>query len=60
MDVLKKMQAHGVRRMPVIDGEGDLVGIVAFDDVARMLADELNAMVGVLASEHVREERYRV
>jgi CBS domain-containing protein len=60
MDVLKKMQAHGVRRMPVIDGEGDLVGIVAFDDVARVLADELNAMVGVLASEHVREERYRV
>jgi len=59
MDVLKKMQAHGVRRIPVVDDEGDLVGIVAFDDVARVLADELNAMVGVLASEHVREERYR-
>jgi CBS domain-containing protein len=60
MEVLKKMQAHGVRRMPVVDEEGSLVGIVAFDDVARALADELNAMIGVLASEHIREERYRV
>jgi CBS domain-containing protein len=59
MSVLKKMQAHGTRRMPVIAEEGDLVGIVTFDDVARALADELNAMIGVLASEHVREERYR-
>jgi CBS domain-containing protein len=53
------MQAHGTRRMPVIAEEGDLVGIVTFDDVARALADELNAMIGVLSSEHVREERYR-
>jgi len=59
MSVLKKMQAHGTRRMPVIAEEGDLVGIVTFDDVARALADELNAMIGVLSSEHVREERYR-
>jgi len=59
MSVLKKMQAHGTRRMPVIAEEGDLVGIVTFDDVARALADQLNAMIGVLASEHVREERYR-
>jgi CBS domain-containing protein len=65
MEVLKKMQAHGVRRVPVVDDEGSLVGIVAFDDVARSLADEMNAdkmnaLIGVLASEHVREERYRV
>jgi CBS domain-containing protein len=60
MEVLKKMQAYGVRRVPVVDQEGSLVGIVALDDVARVLADEMNAMIGVLASEHVREERYRV
>jgi CBS domain-containing protein len=59
LQVLKKMQVHGVRRLPVINETGELAGVVAFDDVARSLADGLNAMVSVLASEHVREERYR-
>ena len=58
--ILKKMQAYGVRRLPVVNDSGDLAGIIALDDVTRSLADSLNAMVSVLASEHVREERYRV
>jgi CBS domain-containing protein len=31
------MHAHGVRRIPVIDTRGALVGIVTLDDLLRML-----------------------
>ena len=37
-EILQTMRQHKVRRLPVIDGH-DLVGIVAFADVARELPD---------------------
>ncbi len=37
-ETLRTMTAHGVRRLPVIDGH-DLVGIVSQADVARSLPD---------------------
>ncbi|HEX7672291.1 MAG TPA: CBS domain-containing protein [Polyangiaceae bacterium] len=35
------MKAHQVRRVPVIDREGHLVGLVSMNDIARESADEL-------------------
>ncbi len=41
MDTLRKMRTKGVRRIPVVDDEGNLEGILAVDDVLELLADEL-------------------
>lgn len=44
---LDKMSARGVRRAPVVDGEGHLKGLVSFDDLVLLLAQEL-AKIGAL------------
>ena len=50
------MAQHAVRRMPVVDAHGKLVGIVAVDDLMRQLAGPLLALAD-LASRERRYER---
>jgi len=38
------MQDRGTRRLPVVDAQGWLVGIITLDDVLRMVAGELTAL----------------
>lgn len=48
-DVVKRMRAHGVRRVPVVRDDGALCGIITFDDMVDLLAtllDDLAALVG--------------
>ena len=59
-DALKLMQERGVRRLPVVDEAGDLVGIVTADDVIRFLAEELDLVVKLMDHEGQVERRYRV
>ena len=59
-DALKLMQERGVRRLPVIDHEGGLVGIVTADDVIRFLAEELDQLVRLINHEEQVERRHRV
>jgi CBS domain-containing protein len=59
-DALKKMQERGVRRLPIVDLEGALVGIVTADDVIRLLAEELNQIVQLMNQEEQVERRYHV
>ena len=42
-EAVDKMQDSGARRLPVVDAEGRLVGVLSLDDVLRMLASELTA-----------------
>lgn len=58
-DVLSLMRHHGVRRLPVTDMHGTLIGIVALDDVLEILAEELQSAVQVIASERKREADLR-
>jgi CBS domain-containing protein len=51
---IAKMRAKGVRRVPVVDGEGALAGIVAVDDLVELLADELGDLARLIS----REQKY--
>ena len=59
-DALELMQERGVRRLPVVDHCGALVGIVTADDVIRFLAEELGQVVKLMNHEEQVERRYRV
>lgn len=52
-DTVRLMTQHGVRRVPVVDAHGALVGIVSADDMLRQLAVPLAAL-----SELPRRERH--
>jgi len=54
-DVRKKMRARGVRRIPVVDAENRLQGIIAFDDMVEWMARELTVLAQLLSREQQRE-----
>ena len=43
-EAIQKMTAEGIRRMPVVDDAGKLIGIVTMDDIVRMLGEEMAAI----------------
>ena len=59
-DGLRKMHEHGVRRLPIVDGIGALVGILTLDDVLRYLTAQQSELVSLVAREQVRERQYRI
>ena len=50
-DTSQTMMETGVRRLPVVDDNGQLVGIVTLDDLLRVLGRELSNLVGGIRSE---------
>ena len=53
------MRAHGVRRLPVVDAAGSLVGLLAADDLLDLFAVEISGLAGMLVrgTRREREER---
>lgn len=56
LEALKCMRGHGVRRLPVVDDRQSLVGIVVFDDLIELVAEQMNDLVQLLRNEQ-RQER---
>lgn len=50
-DVLRTMEEASVRRIPAIDADGRLVGIVTFDDFVVLLGRELKLLGDVVEAE---------
>jgi predicted transcriptional regulator len=48
---LKIMRQKGIRRLPVVDYEGSLVGILAVDDYLALMAEQFNDLVGLFDQE---------
>ena len=43
-ETVRLMSVKGIRRMPVVDADGALVGIITLDDMLRQLAGPLEAL----------------
>ena len=46
--VLRRMADFAVRRVPIVDAKGALVGILSLDDILRITADEADLIVRLL------------
>ena len=57
---LKKMEEHGVRRLPIVDDDGALVGILSLDDILQYLTGQQSELVALVAREQRHERQYRV
>ncbi|NWG86840.1 MAG: CBS domain-containing protein [Hydrogenophilaceae bacterium] len=58
-DTIRYMHSRGVRRVPVVDNGGWLVGIVTLDDLFELLAEEINEMAGLISRGRLREAATR-
>lgn len=58
-DTLERMRVRGVRRVPVIDAQGSLVGIVSVDDLLDLLCEELTALARLIRSQQTHERQVR-
>ena len=58
-ETLQRMRNHGIRRIPVVNDEQALVGILTVDDVLESLVGELNEVVQLISRERHKEEALR-
>jgi CBS domain-containing protein len=54
-EAIERMRARGVRRAPVVNDSGDLVGIVSLDDLLPIVAEELGALARLVGNQASRE-----
>jgi CBS domain-containing protein len=54
-EAVQSMTAKGVRRLPVVDEDGGLLGIVTLDDLLLLLAKELGALTKLVMREQKNE-----
>lgn len=58
-DAIGYMRSKGVRRLPVVTGNGALVGILTMDDLLELLAEELSALDKLVKHEQQKETMNR-
>ena len=57
LETIEIMRFKGVRRMPVVNAEGRLVGIVTIDDLLAVLAEELTDIARIVSREQTHEQQ---
>lgn len=50
-ELCDRMSGEAVRRMPTVDGDGNLTGIITLDDLLVLLSDELDKLSEVIEFE---------
>ncbi len=58
-EAINRMRGRGVRRLPVVDDQGALIGILALDDVLETFAEEIRDLTHVPGREQRREREQR-
>ncbi len=59
-ETIRLMRSKGIRRMPVVNREGVLVGIVSADDILDLLAEEMAELAKVAPRGQEREAKTRI
>jgi CBS domain-containing protein len=54
-----RMQEKGVRRVPVVDAQGALMGILAMDDLLELISEQLVGVVRLITREQQKERERR-
>ena len=61
VELVRGMRTAGIRRMPVVDHTGALVGIVALDDVLKVMGEMLDDLcVAIRTEQRFEQHRRRV
>ena len=58
-ETIQRMRAKGIRRMPVVNAKGGLVGIATLDDLVEFLAETLGEVSRISRRQEVRERSAR-
>ena len=58
-ETIRLMRAEAVRRLPIVDSGGSLVGIVSLDDVVELMAEELGDLATLIRQEQRKEVQVR-
>ncbi len=59
IDALARMREHGVRRLPVVDADGMLCGLVSVQDVLSAVGQQVEALMDVVLAERSKESTTR-
>ena len=59
-DTIRLMRAKGIRRIPVVNQEGSLEGIMTVDDILGILAEEMSELARIPQSEKKNEAQIRI
>ncbi|MDN5752838.1 MAG: CBS domain-containing protein [Nitrosospira sp.] len=58
-ETIQTMRSKAVRRVPVVDEQGALAGILALDDLLELLSEELLAIAKLVTVQQKKETRSR-
>jgi len=57
--IIERMRTHGVRRVPVVDEHGKVVGIITLDDLLRLCIRDANNLLEAIDKGQSRERHLR-
>jgi CBS domain-containing protein len=58
-ETVRLMRAEAVRRVPIVDADGSLIGIVSLDDIVELMAEELGDLATLIRQEQRKETEVR-
>ena len=58
-ETLDIMQQHGVRRLPVVNSDGILTGLIDMDLILKVLCQDLGKMLALIHTERTIEKTLR-
>jgi CBS domain-containing protein len=58
-DAVQRMRNKGVRRIPIVQEDGGLIGILSIDDVIEILSEEMNQLARLISRAQFQEYEMR-